>query len=298
MNDAYLDSGEIYSIEYLTWSRSAVKRPLVMRTTFIWALLARYSWGSKHQHRAARAQGTGGDNTMQADEAGPGRLRLPNGHMTKTALAVEALRAAILRGDIAQDQPLTVGRIAAQLGMSPTPVREAMRTLQAEGLLRHEPHHSVSVTQYSPKDIHDIFRLRADLESQAIRLAVPALSEDDIARLDALQREMVRAAAREDIESLNRLNAEWHLTIYSAADNRVLLELVQHLWKQFMWEGNWITPDHAARSLEQHAALLAAIHARDADLVERLMREHIEGGERASVEYLEMRTKRSSAAPL
>ena len=209
--------------------------------------------------------------------------------MTKTALAVEALRGAILRGEITQDRPLTVGRIAAQLGISPTPVREAIRTLQAEGLLRHEPHHSVSVTQYSTKDIHDIFRLRATLESQAARLAVPRLSDDDLAQLEALGHEMERAAERQEIERVNQLNAQWHLLIYSAADNRVLLDLVQHLWKQFMWEGNWITPVHAAHSLAQHAGLLAAIRARDAALTERLMREHIRGGEQASVEYLESR---------
>ena len=215
--------------------------------------------------------------------------------MTKTALAVEALRSAILRGEIAQDQPLTVGRIAAQLGMSPTPVREAMRTLQAEGLLRHEPHHSVSVTQYTIKDIHDIFSLRAELESQAARLAVPRLSDDDLARLDTLRSEMERAAQRQDIERLNALNAEWHLLIYSAADSRVLLDVVRHLWKQFMWEGNWITPDHATRSLAQHAVLLAAIRARDAELTDRLMREHIASGEQAAVEYLETLARRPAS---
>ncbi|HEV2458749.1 MAG TPA: GntR family transcriptional regulator [Ktedonobacterales bacterium] len=220
-------------------------------------------------------------------------MRLPGEHLTKTALAVEALRNAILRGEIAQDQPLTVGRIAQQLDMSPTPVREAIRTLQAEGLLRHQPHHSVSVAQYSIKDIHDIFRLRADLESQAARLAVSRLSHDDIARLETLKREMEGAAGREDIDALNRLNAEWHLLIYGAADNQVLLDLVQHLWKKFMWEGNWITPTHAARSLEQHAAILAAIRARDAELTEKLLRDHIRSGEQASVEYVEARPRQA-----
>ncbi len=219
-------------------------------------------------------------------------MRLPNEHMTKTALAVEALRGAILRGEIAQDQPLTVGRLAQQLGMSPTPVREAIRTLQAEGLLQREPHHSVSVTRYSTKDIHDIFRLRAELESQAARLAVPRLSDEDIARLELLQCEMERAAERQDIERVNQLNAEWHLLIYSAADNRVLLDLVQHLWKKFMWEGNWITQNHAQLSFSQHTALLAAIRARDADLTDHLLREHIQTGEQANIAYLESQAPR------
>lgn len=228
---------------------------------------------------------------MTDDRTGHPSLRLASGHRTKTALAVEALRNAILRGEITQDQPLTVSRIAQQLGMSPTPVREAMRTLQAEGLLRHEPHHSVSVTQYSDKDIHDIYQLRAELESQAARLAVARLSEDAIVQLDALQQEMRAAASSEDIDGLNQLNAEWHLLIYGAADNRVLLDLVQHLWKKFMWEGNWITSGHAARSLAEHDEMLAAIHARDARLLDRLMRAHIRGGEEASLSYRTLQSR-------
>jgi DNA-binding GntR family transcriptional regulator len=207
--------------------------------------------------------------------------------MTKTALAVDALRGAILRGEIAQNAPLTVTRLAAQLGMSPTPVREAIRTLQAEGLLRLEPHHSASVTQYSAKDIHDIFHLRADLESQATRLAVPRLTDAQIADLDDMQREMRDVARRGDIERLNRLNADWHLLIYGAAENRVLLEVVQHLWKKFMFEINWIQPDGAERSLEQHERLLAAIHARDADAAAAAIRAHIQRAESAAIEYRE-----------
>ncbi|HEU5347649.1 MAG TPA: GntR family transcriptional regulator [Ktedonobacterales bacterium] len=231
---------------------------------------------------------------MKADRTGQTLVRLTNEHRTKTALAVEALRSAILRGEIAQDQPLTVGRLAQQLGMSPTPVREAMRTLQAEGLVRHEPHHSVSVNQYSEKDIHDIFQLRAQLESQAARLAVARLSDATIAQLEALQRDMRDVAATNDIDGLNRLNVEWHLLIYQAADNRVLLDLVQHLWKKFMWEGNWIMPGHAVQSLAEHDEMLAAIRARDARLIERLMRAHIRGGEKAALLYLQSRTRRSA----
>ena len=216
-----------------------------------------------------------------------------NGHMTKTALAVEALRSAILRGEIAQDAPLTVGRLAHRLGMSQTPVREAIRTLQAEGLLRHEPHHSAAVTQYSAKDIHDIFQLRADLESQATRLAVPRLSDADIARLGTMQDEMREAAGRGDVQRLNRLNADWHLLIYGAADNRVLLEVVQHLWKKFMFEVNWILPGHADRSLKQHDQFLAAISARDADEAARLIRAHIERGEEAALHFQEARGSRA-----
>ncbi len=213
-------------------------------------------------------------------------MKLPNGPMTKTALAVQAMREAILRGEITADGPLTVARLAAQLGMSPTPVREAIRTLQAEGLLRHEPHHSVSVARYSAKDVHDIFQLRAQLEAQAARLAAPRLTDAHLDRLDALQREMRQAARRDDIDGLNRLNAEWHLAIYGAAENHVLLDLIAHLWRKFMWEGNWITASHAEHSLSEHDQILAALRARDANRAVALLRAHIRRGEEATVHYL------------
>lgn len=210
-------------------------------------------------------------------------------HQTKTALAIQALRGAILRGDVAADATLTVGRIARMLGMSPTPVREAIRTLQAEGLLRHEPHHTVSVARFSAKDIRDLFVMRADLESQATALAAPHISAADFARLDDLNRQMRAAAPREDFDLLNRLNADWHLLIYSAADNRILLDVIQHLWKRFVWEVNWILPGRAATSLEEHAAILAALRRGDGEGAAALVQAHIQSGEEYAVEYITRR---------
>ena len=214
------------------------------------------------------------------------RLATP-AHMTKTALAVEALRSAILRGDIATDAPLTVTRIAQMLGMSPTPVREAIRTLQADGLLRHEPHHTVSVTRYTAKDIRDLYQMRAELESQATRIATPRLDDATIDHLTALNEQMRAHAASGDVDTLNRLNGEWHLLIYSAADNRILLDLVQHLWKKFVWDINWILPGRSLRSIDEHDAVLEALRARDADEAVKRMRAHLQYGEEYAVAYVE-----------
>ena len=214
-------------------------------------------------------------------------------HLTKTALAIQALRGAILRGDIAADAPLTVGRIARMLGMSPTPVREAIRTLQAEGLLRHEPHHTVSVMRYTARDIHDLFQMRADLESQATQLAVAHLTAADLDQLDALNRQMRAALPREDFDLLNQLNGRWHQLIYSAADNLILLDVIQHLWKRFVWDVNWILPNRALRSIEEHEAILASLRAGDAAEAARLVRTHIQSGEEFVATYV---TRRASTS--
>ena len=208
-------------------------------------------------------------------------------HLTKTALAVQALRGAILRGDIVPDTHLTVGGIAQMLGMSPTPVREAIRTLQAEGLLRHEPHHTVSVNRFSPQDIHDLYQMRADLESQATRIAAARLDDTTLDQLAALNERMRAMAIAGDLDALNRLNGEWHLLIYSAADNRILLDVVQHLWKRFVWDINWILPGRSLRSIEEHDEVLQALRARDADEAVRRMREHLRYGENSAVAYVE-----------
>lgn len=210
--------------------------------------------------------------------------------MTKTALAAQALRGLILRGEIAPDAPLTVGRIAQMLRMSPTPVREAIRTLQAEGLLRHEPHHSVSVNRYSAQDIRDLYQMRAELESQATRIATPRLSEAALTQLAALNDRMRERATAGDLDTLNRLNGEWHLLIYGAADNRILLDVVQHLWKKFVWDINWILPGRSLRSIEEHESVLEALRARDADEAVKRMRAHLQYGEEYAVAYVEGHT--------
>lgn len=211
-------------------------------------------------------------------------MQLPKTHMTKTALAVEALRGAILRGEISAQAPLTVTRLATQLGMSPTPVREALRTLEAEGLLHVKPHHTASVTRYSAQDIRDIFELRIELEARAARLAAPHL---DAAQLDQLEREqqaMREAAGRGEIDRLNSLNAAWHLSIYAAAENRVLLDVVQHLWKKFMVEVNWIESGSAGGSLDEHDALLAALGRHDAEAAAQVVVQHISRSQRIALE--------------
>lgn len=221
-------------------------------------------------------------------DGSPSETAAPPAHLTKTALAAQALRSAILRGEISTDsKALTVGRIASMLGMSPTPVREAIRTLQAEGLIQHEPHHSLSVNRYSARDIHDLYQMRADLEAQATQLAASRLTETELDTLASLNARMRQCASHESTDALNQLNAEWHLLIYSAADNRILLDLVQHLWKRFMWDVNWIQPGRSLRSVEEHEAVLEALRARDTDEAVRRMREHLQFGEEHAAAWVE-----------
>lgn len=203
--------------------------------------------------------------------------------LTKTAMAIRALRNAILRGEIQSKKHLTVSRIAEQLGMSPTPVREAIRTLQAEGLISHQPHHSISVNKVSTKDIHDIFQLRALLESMATQFAVPRLSNADLEHLESLHQAIDEAHKRNEYQRVYQLNMDWHFKLYHAADNAVLYDTIQHLWKKFMWKVDGIEYGRNPRYLFQHTELMQAIRARDAELASKLMIVHIHSGEETAL---------------
>jgi len=212
-----------------------------------------------------------------------------DGYLTKTERATQALRDAILRGDIPTGGQLTVGELAEQLGMSPTPVREAIRILQAEGLLHQAPHHTISAITFTEQDIVNIFDLRAVLEALATRLATPLLTERDFARLDAILDQMRVARQAEDFPAVHRINVEWHVTIYRATGNTILLNTIQSLWQKFLWESLWSVGAHTATSLDQHAEILAALRARNADHAAELMATHMGHGKATAVHYFRAR---------
>lgn len=217
------------------------------------------------------------------------------GYLTKTERATQALRDAILRGDIPTGAQLTVGDLAEQLGMSPTPVREAIRILQAEGLLHQAPHHTISAITFTEQDIVNIFDLRAVLEALATRLATPLLTDRDFARLDAILDQMSVARQAEDFAAVHRINAEWHATIYRATGNTILLDTIRSLWQKFLWESLWSFGSHTATSLDQHAEILGALRARDADHAAELMVAHMGHGKATAVHYFRTRQAEQTA---
>lgn len=216
--------------------------------------------------------------------------------LTKTVLAARAVRAAILRGDIRQGESLSVTILAARLGMSPTPVREAVRTLQAEGLIMQTPHHTLSVIKLSAKDVQDIFVIRQQLEPLATRLAVPHLTQDDYATLAELNAAMRAAEEQQHLETRHALNTQWHFLIYERSRNRVLFDTITTFWRKALWYTTWIMPAHAGPSFAQHEELLVALQAHDAERAARLMAEHLSNGLQHALDYVQALETDANAA--
>lgn len=198
--------------------------------------------------------------------------------VTKTDAAYRAIRLAIEDGRLKPGDRLTVSVLEDSLGMSPTPIREALRLLQADGVVTHTPHHGMVVAEFSPQAILEVYRLRIELESLATEWATERASDAVIKALEKLHGRFERAVTQNPAgPDVAALNAQWHGLIYDAAAMPMLHEFIERLWTTGGGKAMWIS-GRAQTALEEHVAILAAMKERDAAKAARLMRKHIAGG--------------------
>ena len=141
---------------------------------------------------------------------------------TEVERAIRLLREAILRGDYKPGQRLPQKELTKKLGMSPTPIREALRILEAQGLLERVPYKGAYVAEASPDESEEISVIRSALEGLATRLAVPNLTGEDIADLESLMEEMEEAWQQMSLGRVRRINYRFHSLIYQKAGSQRL----------------------------------------------------------------------------
>ena len=198
---------------------------------------------------------------------------------------LERLRALILTGEYGPDERLIEEQLAERLGVSRTPVRQALTMLEAEGLVEIEPNRGATVCSFSIDDVWDIYDLRAVLEGHAARRAAGRVERRELEYLRELTGEMEGLAGRfddheEEIRVLVALNQEFHGTIVEASRNRRLGRLINRtveiplMFKAFFW----YTPHERIISNHYHRQILEALEGGDADRAEIIMREHVYEG--------------------
>jgi DNA-binding GntR family transcriptional regulator len=188
----------------------------------------------------------------------------------------EALRDAILTGRLPDGAVLKQAAIAEHLGVSRVPVREAMRELQAEGLVQTQAHHIAVVPSLSLQRIGELYEYRALIEAHMAERAVPRLDKADVKALKAKNKEM---AATADHSRWLQLNAEFHEIILAKGGDETGLELVRQLrTKAERYVRMWSRGQGVRRPKEvrrEHAAIIADIEAGDATAVAEAIRDHI-----------------------
>lgn len=192
--------------------------------------------------------------------------------------AYAALFARISDGEIRAGDRLFEQSLAQDLGVSRTPVRDALKRLAAEGLVDIEPHRGAQVVSLTREDVAALYAIRAEFEPVAARLAVPTMSDDDVARLGDLAARMERIVADgDDAGGLTALNNAFHTVFVDGAGNRHLSIALQALFRPAVVTRTFRTYDRRAleRSMQHHAELVEAAGARDGEWAEAVMRAHV-----------------------
>lgn len=170
---------------------------------------------------------------------------------------------------------LVEGALASELGVSRTPVREALRMLQRAGWIDVRPHAGASVRQPGMDDARDVFALRELLEPETARLAAERAAAADLRRLARLVERGERAAQRADAKALVALNSEFHRTLGAATSNRLLRRFVEELDQHVRWLFAAVATSRGPSSWTEHAAIVAAVEQHDGALAARLSLDHV-----------------------
>jgi DNA-binding GntR family transcriptional regulator len=197
------------------------------------------------------------------------------GYVSKTDLVAALIRELVITGGLAAGEQLRQRDLAQRFGVSQTPVREAMRRLESEGLLVCDTHRGFTVAAPELGPLEENFQIRAALESLGASLAARKIDAAGLARLRGLNDQM-RALPDED-PSYAELNREFHFTVYEYARSPLLLSLMRLLWAS-LHGGPRVTRTHA-ESARQHDEILQALTDGDAVGASARTYQHIMGAD-------------------
>jgi DNA-binding GntR family transcriptional regulator len=189
----------------------------------------------------------------------------------------EHLKHAITCGDISPGSRMVESHIAAAMGVSRTPVREAIHKLEREGLLTKQQHGGYTVTGFTREDIEESFGIRAVLEGYAARLATLEHTAEDLKPLSRKIDQFEKHLLADDLEALPKINTELHDMLYALSHNRTLIKIINDLKGQFLRFRKIILKNKSLAwdSHQDHREMLVMMRKRQAEEVELLVREHI-----------------------
>jgi DNA-binding GntR family transcriptional regulator len=212
--------------------------------------------------------------------------------------AYTQLESAILTGELKPHQRLVEQELAARLGMSRTPIREALRRLEERGLVRILPHRGAVVADISPGDIENIYAVRCHVESLAAQLAAERISPQAIEQVGDLEAAQARGSAARNVRALMHANDTFHDTIYGAAGNTCLLEVIQQLRRQVhpVRFSAWSRPERILQSLAEHRQMVEVLRRRDSAGLAELTQRHLAVAKDAYLASLATQPERNHAA--
>lgn len=190
----------------------------------------------------------------------------------------QTLRDEIALGALLPGTPLGQDEIAARLGVSITPVREALRRLEAAGFVNYEAHYGATVSSLSDEALNELYLLRSVVEGLAARLAAARITAEELDQLDQIQADMRSMVSQHDVAGLARGSRDFHSLIAEIGGPDYLAKHLQLIWENSPIPTKlsvWANENASAHSLAAHAELIQALRAGDAAAAGSLMSGHV-----------------------
>lgn len=200
-----------------------------------------------------------------------------NEYLPLRDVVFKTLREAILKGNLAPGERLMEIQLANQLGVSRTPIREAIRKLELEGLVIMIPRRGAEVARITEKDLKDVLEVRTSLEELAISLACERISDASVEALKEALKNFKAAINGGDVTKIAESDVAFHDIIFAATDNARLIQIVNNLREQMYRYRLEYLKDYTThdRLYKEHEEIVVAIADRDKALARKLIVEHI-----------------------
>ena len=189
-----------------------------------------------------------------------------------------ALKTEIIKGSLKPGTKLSEGKIAKQMGVSRTPIREALRELAAEGFVKISPNQGVVVSNASVEDVQEVLQIRGVLEGLAARLATKTINEEEIKELEKYQKRMEHYTNKDDVLAFSEMDAEFHELILNICGNNRLIQIRKNLSDQAHRYRirSLSVPGRLKYSLKEHQEIVEALKRKNSEQADRLSQKHIE----------------------
>lgn len=211
-----------------------------------------------------------------------------NEYLPLRDVVFNTLRQAILKGELKPGERLMEISLAEKLGVSRTPIREAIRKLELEGLVTMIPRRGAHVANITEKDLNDVLEVRIGMENMAIDKACALMKEEEFEELQKASEHFSQILEEGDLTKLAEADVEFHEIIYRASDNRRLMQLLNNLREQIYRYRIEYLKDETTRAalVKEHCDIYMAIRARDAQRAKAITFNHIENQRQAIIKSI------------
>lgn len=203
------------------------------------------------------------------------------------------LRQAILKGELKPGERLMEIALAQKLGVSRTPIREAMRKLELEGLVVMIPRRGAQVANITEKDLNDVLEVRIALENMATEKACTRMTEEEMGKLWLAAKEFERMISDGNLVRLAEADVAFHEIIYRASDNKRLNQVLNNLREQmYRYRVEYLKEEETRNLLvKEHEELTRAIRARDVAKAQEISFQHLENQRKAIIKSIRAENK-------